>query len=68
MPPMKYTNKAAYVTALRNLHAQAKRSGWNLQTASVKHLASWLGISAHALADRNRENGVSLDDIRAGRV
>jgi hypothetical protein len=68
MPPAQYSTKAEYILAIRELHQRAKRSGWDLRTAPKHRIASWLSISTYALADRNREHGISLDDIRAGRV
>ena len=68
MPLPKYTTKEAYLLALRELQLRAKRSGWNLRTASKDQIAGWLSITADTLAARNRAYGISLDDIRTGQL
>jgi hypothetical protein len=66
MPPRKYPTKAEYILAIRDLHQRAKRSGWDLETAPKRRIASWLSINRDILEDRNREYNISLDDIRSG--
>jgi hypothetical protein len=64
----RYETKAEYVTAIRQLQLRAQRSGWNLKTTSREQIASWLQVSKGTLPTLNRMYGISIDDIRAGRV
>jgi hypothetical protein len=68
MPTVKYGTKAEYTLAIQELYQRARRSGWNLETATKDHIATWLSISHHALEARNRKYGINMDDIRSGRV
>jgi hypothetical protein len=64
----KYITRAEYLEAICELHQRAQRSGWDLTAAPKYRVARWLRISPHSFDERNREYGISLDDIRAGRV
>jgi hypothetical protein len=64
----RYQSKLMYCAAIQELQIRARRSGWRLETAGKAQLASWLGISPSVLDTHNRAFGISLDDIRAGRV
>jgi hypothetical protein len=68
MPRARYETREEYILAIRELHQRAKRSGWDLGTTPKYRIASWLSIGTQTLEDRNREHGISLDDLRAGRV
>jgi hypothetical protein len=57
-----------YTLAIHELYQRALRSGWDLTTAPKYRVAGGLRISPHSFDERNREYGISFDDIRAGRV
>ena len=65
---MKYDTRAAYVREILELQHRARRSGWNMPAAHKSHIASWLRITPSELDTHNRAYGITLDDIRAGRV
>lgn len=65
---MKYNTRASYAREILELQNRAKRSGWNMPSAHKNHIASWLRITPSELDTHNREYGITLDDIRAGRV
>jgi hypothetical protein len=64
----RYQSKLMYCAAIQELQLRARRSGWKLETAGKAQLAAWLGISPSVLDTHNRAFGISLDDIRTGRV
>ena len=68
MATAKYTTKAEYLAAILALHQRARRSGWNLNTASRDQIASWLYVTSGTLTTLAHEHGISLDDIRTGNI
>ncbi len=64
----RYDSREQYCAAIRELQLRARRSGWKLESAGKAQLATWLGITPDRLEAHNREHGISLDDIRSGRV
>ena len=72
-PPGKerYPTEESYRAAIRALHERAEGKRWNLGNAAVfpdDWIADKLGISTTTLYERKREHGISMNDIREGRV
>jgi hypothetical protein len=68
MLTVKYSSREAYVVAIRELQLRAQRSGWRLGDVHRNQLAAWLNVTTDTLVAHNRDYGISIDDIRTGRL
>ena len=68
MATARYKSRAEYVIAIRELHQRAQRSGWDLRTASRDQITRWLHIGRLRMEELNRVYGITIDDIRTGRL
>jgi hypothetical protein len=64
----KYPTSESYVEGIHELYKRAERSVWGLAQATDEQLAKWLRISKHTMYLREKQYGITPDDIRAKRV